>query len=666
MRPVEFVPRIIQGNFNTPEKLKGMIAFCKKAGITQVQLVAVETPYEPAWLPKPQLVRRCRMVRRVIRTLGQHGITGNICVVRTFMPLVGKHDDEPIGFKQLRVDMEGKTSPGCPCPLDPIYQDYIRFFYAQMASTGARELFVDDDFRYERLGTGLTCFCPLHMREFRKRYPKHRATVSSIAAACRDERPTPLKRDWMEFKRVLLIEFARELRETVHSVDPEVRMGLMLTCTEISIFEGRDFTELVQAFAGPHLPLVRPASGCYNDYDRLTFLSGQADTVYQVSQLPRETDAQAEVDMFPHSPFHKTPEVGLDYQVKTNIACNLKKQNIWPFGAWDKVDASHPYTRFLAAKLPDFNAMADAIPDAAVMGGVSLVYSQKVALLKPHRPEQVRMFGPRLPPLLWRLGIAWTFEKGDTVILNKDSFPMPREAVKDLFANRNLLIDIDALLRLRRMGFGKTLGLRSGRVLEIADKVKERLTTSSINGPQAGTELFTWHQGGIVRVLKPVSRAWTVLSHWIDCRKKKSSPAVLARKLEGQRIIVTGYPIASTALAEPKRLHLQALLEWLHGGPLPAAVQGAPDISPVVMKDSASRVTVVSLINASTARAEKFTLTIASTRRGVRVRYLSDTGKLTTVPARCIRRTRNALHVTVPPAAGINPYDVRLFRVEPA
>jgi len=72
------------------------------------------------------------------------------------------------------------------------------------------------------------------------------------------------------------------------------------------------------------------------------------DTVFQVSQLPENTDVQAEVDMFPHSPFEKTPEVGLDYQVKTNLVCNIKKQNVWPFGAWDEVNAEHPYTRFLA------------------------------------------------------------------------------------------------------------------------------------------------------------------------------------------------------------------------------------------------------------------------------------------------------------------------------
>lgn len=119
MRTLELVPRIIHDNYDTPEKLAGVIRFCRKIGIREVQLVPVKSYVEPAWLPRDAHRQRCREVKKIIRVLGQNGIEGTINVVRTFMPITGT-GIELIGFKQPRMNDDGKTDPYTPCPLDPV------------------------------------------------------------------------------------------------------------------------------------------------------------------------------------------------------------------------------------------------------------------------------------------------------------------------------------------------------------------------------------------------------------------------------------------------------------------------------------------------------------------------------------------------------------------
>jgi len=151
----------------------------------------------------------------------------------------------------------------------------------------------------------------------------------------------------------------------------------------------------------------------------------------------------------------------------------------------------------------------------------------------------------------------------------------------------------------------------------------------------------------------------------VNYRQKTPSPAAVARELGGRRIAVLGHPLQSTTMSEAKRKHLQAILVWLKGGPLPAAVEDVPDVCPVVLRDAASGVIVVSLINASTALASGFRLTLPAPHGRSRIRYCDDDGKMVTLPARCLSRERGRMVITVPPAAGIAPYDVRLFRIEP-
>ena len=664
MKTIEFVPRIIHGNYKTPKKLQGVIAFCKRLGIREVQLCPVDVPTEPAFLPKDQIVQRRQQLRRIIRTLAQNGIEGTINVLRTFMPIRWP-EEEPIGFQQPRMDMEGKIDRFTPCPLDPIYRDYIRFFYAELAKTGATKLFVDDDFRYEYLGLGPTCFCPLHLREFNRRYP-YRATRKSLAEACTDAAPTSLKRDWMDFKRAGLLELAVELREAVHQVNPQVRLGLMLTSTEISLPDACNQRELVEAFAGPLQPLARPGFGWYSDADRIEFLYGLTDSVFQTSLLSEETEIQAEVDLFAHTRFNKSTATGLDYQIKALLACKIKKQSIWPFEYRHRIDADHPYCDILKSNLKAFKAIARIIPDDAVMRGVKVVYNLRTGLLRQQRARDIVMYGPKIPVLLWRLGIPYTFGESKVAILTKDSFPLSKREVEDYLANYHLLIDSEALSEICALGLGRRIGVRPKRALSSKESVIEELAAHPLNGPAAGGEGCAAWLGKAV-VLQTLGRKWKTLSFLLDTKRRRTTPGMLAAERDGKRIAVLAYPMGLNVfwLDETKQAQLQSLLGWLGGGALPACVENAPDLCPVVLQPESRGTTIVSLINCSTTRAEDFTLRVGTSRPASRcaISYLDDRGRMANLSAKYFRKAGAYLTIRIPPTAGINPYQVRVFRI---
>jgi len=660
---ITWVPRLIHDAYDSPARLRGVIGFCRATGIREVQLCPHKHwPAEPVWLPRRALVRRRRQLAGIIRTLGRNGIAGTLNVLRTFMPAGG---GDAIGFRQPRMDAAGAVNPLMPCPRDPGYLDYIRFFYGEMAKTGASKIFVDDDFRFESLGLGPTCFCPLHIAEFNRRTGA-RETRESLARICADARPSARKRQWMEFKRDELLDLARLIRETVHAVAPQARVGLMLTYTEISLFEGRDIRRLVEAFAGGLRPLARPAQGWYSDETRLDLLAGLADTVFQASRLPPDSEIQAEIDSWPHSRFNKSAAASLEYQVSANLACGLKKQSLWVFDWRERVRAGHPYAALLRRSRKVLGRIARLIPDSAVLRGVHVAYSLETGLLRPQRSQDVALYGPKVPMLLWRLGVAFGFDGGEPWVLTRDSFPMSREALADCLERHSVLMDSEALQRADELGLAPLAGARVGKTP--VGRGIEAILPHRINGRAAGQ----W--GKIARCrdcrrLRVPGGSGTVLSRILDARGRVQSPGAVALIRKGRRRIVLAYPLEASPfyLDEIKQAHVQGMLGWLAGGCLPACVRGAPDVCPVVLADERTGVRMVSLVNASTARADGFTLTVALPRAAANYSAccIDEAGRPAELPARRLRGRPGGLDITVSGSAGVNPFQVRVFRLAP-
>ncbi len=612
-KQIEYALRIGFEHFDTTAKLRAMIGFCRKAGIREVQLVPVDLRRDVSvFLPRKDLSARCRELTPIVKGLRKAGIQPGYCVLRTFMAASYTGRDY-IGFKQPRVDMSGKAAAIHPCPLDAVYLDYIRFYYAALAGTGPTAMLTDDDFRYEYIaGMGPTCFCPLHLREFRRRYG-HKVDREQLAAILEQAEPHRVKNDWMEFKRVLLVELARELRAAVHAVNPRIRLGLMLTCTEISALEGRDIRELVEAFAGGLQPVVRPGQGCYADTDRLMLLKGLTETVYQCGQVPPGTELQAEVDFYPHSTFNKSAAFGFDFQIKANLACGLKKINIWPFGAAHRVAADHPFAGIMARNNRVFNRILDCMPDDARMQGVQVIYSPRAAQLRRQRAQDVKMYIGPAPQILWRLGIPWTFDASPVAVLNRDSFPMPREQAAGIFEHQNVFMDSQALEQALKLNLPQLAGLRIRGQVAPTDCMFEMMLADRRNAAAAGG-LVPRRTGPVARLAAAAGARCRPLTRFITLAGRPGACGMLALERQGRRCVVSAVPLAENGfwLNEVRQAQFQGMFQWLYGGALPAAARGLPDVCPVLWRGAPAGPSVLALLNVSTARADDLTIELAA------------------------------------------------------
>jgi len=167
-------------------------------------------------------------------------------------------------WQQFMVDHYGNTSPGSPCPEDPIYRAEMAKMLRGWASTKPEILWIDDDFRLHNHSTeGMFCYCPLHLKKFATLAGRELTREEVLAAVLQPGPPSALRGQWLDFLGDCMAEFALWIREQVHSQSPQTRVALMTSGTGIHSLEGRDWKKVLGNLAGQFKPLIRPTFGLY-------------------------------------------------------------------------------------------------------------------------------------------------------------------------------------------------------------------------------------------------------------------------------------------------------------------------------------------------------------------------------------------------------------------
>ncbi|MBI3946791.1 MAG: hypothetical protein HY321_12785 [Armatimonadetes bacterium] len=662
-----WVPRVIYGTYATEERLQGLVRFCRAISAEEVMLVPCDTPREPVWLPRERIPERVRHTRRTIEVLKENGIEASINVVRVLMPNRESEWREPIGFRQALVALSGYQEEFAPCPLDEVYRDYMRFFFARLGETGAPKILVDDDFRYEYLTRGPACFCPLHIQEFNKRHARD-LTREQLVEACGDAAPNAIKRDWLDFKRTTLLELAVLMEQALHTTNKEARLGIMLTSVEAAAYGGRKTRELVEAFAGGLRPLVRVGQGWYQDYDRMLFPWGVYETLFQKALLPEDTEVYAEIDGYPHGPFVKASRMLLDYQVKANLICNVKQQSVWGFSPEEHVDENHPFAAKICKYGEAHRAIAAAIPDKGRMKGIRVVRSEDVGLVRPQKLPSwpYEIFGHGVPVFLWRLGIPITCDDAPTIVLTKDSVLIDPAQVERYLGEHHALITLDAVRAICEVGLADRIGVSFEGMLSPRECLFEQLADHPASGDYAAREFHSRVRAA--GRLVPRGASAVAISHFADADGEAAAPGIVLFEKAGRRVAVLPYELGDLYFLPTlfRKEQLRNVLEWLNGTPLPAFVDRAADVCPVVWEDAATGRRVVSLLNIGHDRVEDCDLTMEKPWQGrASLRYITDRGAAQEAPADSWREENGRVILRLSGETGVNPFDVRVFTLSP-
>lgn len=669
MNNVDFLLRISFQCFNTPEKTAKLIEFCKAAGISKISAIPIINN-EPAFLSRPEITERCRELKEHFAILEKANVEVHINVLRTFMPLSTPGvEKQNIGFEQHRIDIHGRSEAHTPCPLDKHFIDYTKFHYRNLALTGTRTLQVDDDFRYQNLRMGSTCFCPLHLNEFARRNGRH-FSREELVEYLNDEKPNDIKAVWMDFKRQLLLEFAVMLRENVHDAAPGVRLGLMCTSTAGTMPDARDMRELVNAFAGDQRPWCRPGQGYYYDTNRIGILNGLAATVFQKSQMDENCEIFAELDAYPHTEFCKSPQNTLGFQIMANLACGMKSLSIWPFAAWDSPEDKHPYAAILMKNNPVFKSAMKMLPEKPLMRGIQLKCNLHNGFYLDHTRGNYRKYF-EMNVLLWRFGLPWTYDESDTVLLSRGSLPLSRDELKVLLENKNVIIDGETLAIVTGEGNADLFAAAaSGEMTAVAESLSEKIVEDPLNGSAGGMD----NGGECVYKLEFPQNEFKVLSYMCDIRGSHTYPGIITRTLPSKRkliICAAAFPEDTGGfkwhwLSLQKQRQIRALFEY-SAGTLEAYVEGAPDVCVTVLDEADGSFRAIGLLNVSVAAMSGFNVMVANRDESYKhLTYLDDDGSIAPMPEDNISDHGDYLCIHIDENLAVAPQQTKIIRLATA
>lgn len=188
-----------------------------------------------------------------------HGIEAAIWLGASFghgglLHDVGKKTDD--GAMTTVVNLAGKAIGDTRCPLDPLFREHMARVLRQLATSGAKTILIDDDFRLSQRTEEFCCFCDLHLARIAQYLGRESITREELRAHILHGKPNPVRDAYLRAQGDSLREMAHLLREAVDEVDPTVRLALCC-CHSIWDSDGADPIELTEILRGQNPALLR-------------------------------------------------------------------------------------------------------------------------------------------------------------------------------------------------------------------------------------------------------------------------------------------------------------------------------------------------------------------------------------------------------------------------
>lgn len=250
-------------------RLEELVAFGHEAGIDSFQFF-VNTPWSSYYLLPVDVESQQEWIQWMRDEVGPRIRKEGFGLELNFQDILGANTNNTdvrslYRWKQFMVDHKGNTSPGSPCPEDPVYREEMAKMLRGWAALKPDIFWIDDDFRLHNHSTssGMFCYCPLHLGKFASLTGKTYTRETLLAEVLKPGVPSDLRIAWLDFLGNYMTDFAAWVRTTVQSVSPDTRMALMTSGTDIHSLEGRDWNRLLHGFSPNYKPLIRPTFGLY-------------------------------------------------------------------------------------------------------------------------------------------------------------------------------------------------------------------------------------------------------------------------------------------------------------------------------------------------------------------------------------------------------------------
>lgn len=225
-----------------------------EAGIKEILLAIFGYPDDPA---DDRLA--VEAVRENIAFFREHGIEANVWLGYTIghgVPLSFGGDFEPDASKYTpMVDLMGHRRELAFCPLDEHFRKRVSTHIANVATSGAGMVLLDDDFRMSQHGPEFCCTCERHMARIRELCGED-VKREDLKQLVFGQKANRYRHAWLTAQRESLELLAADIRRAVDQVAPTVRVGL---CTAHALYgvDGTDPVVLAKLLAGNTKPFLR-------------------------------------------------------------------------------------------------------------------------------------------------------------------------------------------------------------------------------------------------------------------------------------------------------------------------------------------------------------------------------------------------------------------------
>ncbi|HBG28659.1 MAG: hypothetical protein A2Y10_11955 [Planctomycetes bacterium GWF2_41_51] len=223
---------------------------------------------------------------------------------------------------RMQKNIDGSPRPAFICFRDKTRQQEMIAFAKKAAGLGFNRLMFDDDLR------DAFCYCDEHITGFAGFKGKSRSQIEHILSSILDNPEYEnLRQKWYEYKYQGMINYARQIEQAVHSINPKCRIGICTSAKRCQDFSGRNPADWLKVFSTEDAPaFTRLCGECYDD-DIRHICQSTGWSQYMNDCYPENTEKMLEVTSVPAVSYRSSGSVM--FETDLVIAATAQKTIHW-------------------------------------------------------------------------------------------------------------------------------------------------------------------------------------------------------------------------------------------------------------------------------------------------------------------------------------------------
>jgi len=572
-----FMLRVKEVDYINVENLNCLISHLKKFK-DSVNSVALFVSNLHNYITLSEIEKRVTPLEIAIKKIKEElEISAGINLLSTIGHL--EEDTEKKIDLPVMVDYTGKKARNIPCPASDEFLKETEIKYKLLAQTSPDFIWIDDDLRPHNHGPlkGIGCFCDNCIEKFNIFFGENikRGDIEKFIQEDSYESREFFKK-WNRWCDEILIKIAEVVENSVHSVNPNIKLGLMLCGGFYPSF--RKITEKLRK--ENKWIFIRPGGGFYTDEYPKGFIFKSIEYSRQIFVVSPKKDDKilAEIENFPCN-YQKSAKI-LYLEILSSIAggCNGVTLNITGMVPDSLKEYDFIFTS-LKNKRKILEKIIEEVKNIPLCG---IYYSGETNYSKFRK---INNEFPSSPENLIFAGIPITKEEKGKIIRAEtfsSIYGKEKEEIERIFSE-NIITEAPVLLELERFSLINLAGVKLKERVE--GFILEKFLPHKINAPYENA--FRDSRPGFFKfpsfILKPVDEEVIPLNELkrdFSEGKRDGYSTIIYKNGKGGKIVVFGYDPWCNIFTAPKLNQLRNLLLYLSDYNFPFFVLSPPRLSP--------------------------------------------------------------------------------------